>query len=93
MQAAAMACGAAGRADQDPEPGRIDESNPVKVDDQRLPAVCQPEQAFPQSGRRGHVDITGDLRNHDAAFAADRNRQLFTHGHPPAAYRHICPSR
>jgi RNA polymerase sigma-70 factor (ECF subfamily) len=39
--------GAAGRADQDPQPGRIDKGDPVQIDDQRLPAVCQPEQAFP----------------------------------------------
>ncbi len=36
MQATAMRCGAAGRADQRPEPGRIDEGDPVQVHDQRL---------------------------------------------------------
>ena len=57
------------------------------------PLFCQPEQAFLQSGHCGHVDITGDLRNHNAAFAADHDRQLTTHGHPPAAHRHTRPSR
>jgi hypothetical protein len=93
MQAAAAHVGAAGHPDQGPEPGRINEADTVKVDDQRLPAVRQPEQALPQTGHRGHVDIPGDLRDHDAAITTDRDRQLITHGHPPAAHRHARPSR
>jgi hypothetical protein len=92
MQAAAVHVGAAGRADQDPEPGRIDERDSVKIDDQRLPAVCQPEQAIPQPGHCGHVHISGDLRNHNAALTADRDRQLITHDHPPAADRRTRPA-
>jgi hypothetical protein len=86
--------GATGCADQNPEPGRVDEADPVQVDDQRLPAVCQLEQALSEPGHRGHVDIPGDRGNHNAAFVADRDRQIITQGHPSccAAMHALAPS-
>jgi hypothetical protein len=50
MQAAAVLGDAAGRADQRAEPGRVDERDPVQVNDQRPAVVCQLEQALPQLG-------------------------------------------
>ena len=46
-QATAMSRGAAGRADQRSEPGRIDEGDPIQVHDQRLAVRGQLEQALP----------------------------------------------
>ena len=93
VQGGAVRRGAAGRADQDPEPGRIDEGDSVQVDDQRLPVVCQRKQAFPEPGHGGRVDIPGDRGNHNAAFAAYRDRQLITHGLPPIPHRDARPIR
>jgi hypothetical protein len=42
MQVAAVRGGAPGRANQRPEPSRINERDRVQVHDQRLPAVRQP---------------------------------------------------
>ena len=93
MQATAVLGDAPGRADQRPQPGRIDERDPVQVNDQRPAAVRQLEQALPQLGHGRNVDLPGDRRDHDAAFAADRDGQSVTHDQPPVTRRQACPDR
>src|SRR6185312_14417421 len=39
--------------------------------------------AFPQQGYGENVNAACDCRDHDAAFAADRDVQRITHGQPP----------
>jgi hypothetical protein len=71
--------GAPGRADQRREPGRINEADLVKVDDQRAAAGCQPEKALAQLGDGGNVNFPGDGHDRIALFAPNPDGQCLAH--------------
>ncbi len=72
--------GAVGRADQDAEPGRIDEANLVQVGHERPAAGRQLEQLFPQPGHGDHVNLPDD--GHDGVVPA--------RPFDPQTYRAVC---
>lgn len=76
--------GAVGRADQDAEPGRIDEADLVQVGHERPAAGRQLEQLFPQPGHGDHVNLPDDGHDGVVPFMPGLNGQCLTHGQLPA---------
>ena len=69
VQAGAVRGGAAGRADQRPEPAGVDEADLVQVGDHRAAFTGQREQPRAEPGYGGDVDFPGRWRSIKTAFS------------------------
>jgi hypothetical protein len=81
VQAGPACGGPAGGAGQHSQLGRVDEGDPVQVDDQRPAAGRRRGEPLPQLRHGGDVNLPGHPDEHVAWFLADLDRQpVVVHG-------------
>jgi hypothetical protein len=81
MQAGPVRGGPAGGPGQHPQPGRVDEGDPVQVDDQRPSAGGRRGEPLLQLRHGGDINLPGYRGEHVAWFPADLDRQpVVVHG-------------
>src|SRR5688572_17352893 len=65
------------RADEDAQPGRVEELDPAQVDDDVLGALLdQFHQSFPQTGGSVDINFTANVEHRMVADRTSRHRQL-----------------